>query len=335
MQGSAIAFGSVEVAGFRAETQTGRAWSGLTWHDGSTPWLLGRASDYNDDPGGTYLSLTNLATGASVTLPSFGLGDRFGAAATFRPGEAVLTEGDSSVVCLLPPVPGTCVRSRPPERDPRAVWVSDSVWISRDVHWITVRHYDGPTVTVRVFPLGWANRVLIAPGVGRVAFEHGKSPTNGIDATLVLDSRTGDTAYSIPRYGAVFGAAFTPDEARLVLAAGPGSSLGLNYPDTLLVVDAVTGTRLAARALPGSFMAGAIAMDPAAPLAYITGVDSTQHPRVLILDLATYAWVGAPRARALAHLPWSTSAIVDRNRGTLHAIEPYTSDFQFELLPVP
>lgn len=338
VRGSPLGFGTVSAVGFSKSASVGSVWSGLTWHDGTTPWVLGRVSDPNDDPGGYHLILTNLLTADTTHFPTLGRGDQFGASATFRGGEAVLTEGDSAVVCALPPVPGRCARVRPPEPAPRAVWVSDSVWLSRSFTTLTSRRYDGPTVTTRAFPFGWVMHVAMAPGLHRAAFVH--SPWGGIrfPGTMILDTETGDTAYSLLGYNVVRGAAFTPDEVRLVLAMAPdpqraspaGTPAG---PESLFVVTSATGQRLHAVALPAGFVAGAVATDPMRPLAYVTGQNANRWSQVLVYDLTTYTRVGAPADPQGRGIPYLTSVIVDRSRNTLHLLWPPVYDHQFDLLP--
>lgn len=326
---SGISLGSVRTYGFRRRIPVGYSFSALTIHDGSALYALGRASNYDGDPGPTALALTNLATGAWSSLPAFGKEDHYGPGPSFRPNEVVISQGDSSVVCSLLPSPHGCVPSRVSGPAPHAVWLSDSVWLSRDAVSITVTRFDGPAVTIRQFPLFFPFRVVLGPRAKRVAFAHRTGPN--VSNTLVLDSEIGDTVFSVPGLVKVGGVAFSPDEAMLLFA---GSADPNSAQDSLILVESAGGARLHAMGLPEGFSAGAVAMDPVLPVAYVTG-DSLGYLQVRVFDFAALKEVGVlevdDETRGFFASPGTVA--VDRNRGTLHVLSPYQNDYQFDLIP--
>lgn len=159
-------------------------------------------------------------------------------------------------------------------------------------------------------------RIVFSPAGDRVALVQASSPTHRVP---VFVPQTGDTAYTIQLPG-TNGAVFSPTGDRLYFGA---PFAGASPVDSLIVVRAATGARVAAARLPSGFAGSTLAVDPATGWLYQVA-DSGGALAVFVYDGTTLARIGrlgciGPCGNANY---WSAGLSVDVGAGLIHVAYP-------------
>jgi hypothetical protein len=284
--------------------------------------------------------MIDLVTGATTHRTGLLGYEHYGPGVSFRPLELTFYDDSSRALGVYAwHVNGPAYLGPPRVTGSRHVaQLSDSVWLTTGSHWSTTYAFNGSTVTYGdfFFDTPWA--ILIAPQARRATFTYNGSRSGA----LVLNTETGDSAYWIPGFHRVSGAAFSSDENRLYLVGDD------DYPntDTLVAVSSADGVRLAAAAIPAGFSPKALTADPDAPYLYLSGnrPDFTSGVRVdrlavLVFHADDLALVGdldpGAAASACVDTGWEGAIAVDRNRSTLHVVwvgSPVACQWSFDLV---
>lgn len=318
--------GTVERAGFR----------GVQWYTPGFDYSMqvqarrhGVPVVLGNGPGGITLAYPSLHrserfTGLRAPYSYYGIGQ------SYRGDEFVLQDSSGRLgVWELWPVPSRR-RDWPATMFTRQLTVlSETTFLSTYSHGTFTVDTTSPARTYGPFDTEDCWNVHLSPRGDRVVLRSVASNAG----VPVINSLTGDTAYTIPRMVTLGAAGFTANGAEF-FASG-------YYPprDSLRRIDATSGTVLASAPLPGAGPWN-LEVDPAGRYVYLH-LNADCRPRIAVYDAGTLALVGDLRVplsidpAQCDNSTWEGMLVVDTAPARLYVVwngEPFPV-FEFTVLP--
>lgn len=290
---------------------------------------------------GVPVVLGNGPSGITLAYPSLHRSERitglrapdsyYGIGQSFRGDEFVLRDSTGAVgIWELWPAP----RLRTPwpssrSRARQGTVMSPTTFLEVFSHWTQTMDTTSPARGFGPFDTEDCWNVHLSPRGDRVVLRSVASNAG----VPVINSLTGDTAYTIPRMRSLGAAGFTADGSEF-FASG-------YYPpsDSLRRIDATTGAILASAALPGAGPWN-LEVDPGGRYVYLH-LNADCRPRIVVYDATTMAMVGDLRVPLSVdpmrcdNSTWEGMLVLDTAPNRLYVVwngEPFPV-FEFTVLP--